>query len=162
METSNKQLRWDNYFLDLCLRSAEMSYDPSTKVGAVIVGPDKEIRSTGFNGFPRGVIDSVERYENRNTKLDLIVHAEMNAILAAARIGVSVKNCSLYLIAKDNKNNIWGGLPCHRCMAEAIQAGISEIVSIPLDNTPSRWLNSLEISKTLAVEAGIKCREVKQ
>ena len=71
--------RWDRYFLDLALLNAQMSKDPSTKVGAVIVGPDREVRSMGFNGFPRGIADTRERLECREVKLDLVVHAEMNA-----------------------------------------------------------------------------------
>jgi deoxycytidylate deaminase len=46
---------WDEYFINLAGLVAQKSKDPSTKVGCVIVGPDHEIRTTGFNGFPRGV-----------------------------------------------------------------------------------------------------------
>lgn len=46
---------WDDYFIELAGQVATKSKDPSTQVGCVIVGPDNEIRSTGFNGFPRGV-----------------------------------------------------------------------------------------------------------
>ena len=46
---------WKTYFIELTLQVASKSKDPSRQVGCVIVGPDKEIRSTGFNGFPRGV-----------------------------------------------------------------------------------------------------------
>ena len=80
--------RWDHHFLQLCLDHARMSKDPSMSVGAVIVGPDREIRSAGFNGFPRGIADTKERLSDRDVKLQLVVHAEMNAVLAAARVGV--------------------------------------------------------------------------
>lgn len=50
---------WKEYFVDLTLAVAVKSKDPSRQVGCVIVGPDKEIRSTGFNGFPRGVAETV-------------------------------------------------------------------------------------------------------
>ena len=50
---------WKEYFVDLTLAVASKSKDPSRQVGCVIVGPDKEIRSTGFNGFPRGVVETV-------------------------------------------------------------------------------------------------------
>jgi dCMP deaminase len=52
-------MRWDEYFIKMAFLVAEKSKDPSTKVGCVIVGPDNEIRSTGFNGFPRGVAETV-------------------------------------------------------------------------------------------------------
>jgi dCMP deaminase len=53
-------MNWQDYFVDLTLAVASKSKDPSRKVGCIIVGPDKEIRSTGFNGFPRGVNEMVE------------------------------------------------------------------------------------------------------
>jgi len=46
---------WDSYFISMAKLISTKSKDPSTQVGCVIVGPDNEIRSTGFNGFPRGV-----------------------------------------------------------------------------------------------------------
>ena len=94
--------RWDQHFLQLAIDHARMSKDPSTRVGAVIVGPDREIRSSGFNGFPRGIEDTAERLADREMKLRLIVHAEMNAVLNAVRGGAQVKGCSLYLAATDS------------------------------------------------------------
>src|ERR1700733_15498817 len=103
--------RWHRHFLSIAEACALMSKDPSTKVGAVIVGPDREIRSTGFNGLPRGIDDTDERLSDRDTKLKLVVHAEMNAVLNAARFGVSLKGCALYLSATDNSGLVWGGPP---------------------------------------------------
>ncbi len=152
--------RWDNFFLNIALVCANMSKDPATQVGAVIVGPDREIRSTGFNGFPRGMHDTFDRLEDRDVKLKLIVHAEMNAVLAAARIGVSVKGCTLYLAATDNSGLIWGGPPCTRCTVEIAQAGIAAIVSRPKKNVPSRWHEDLALAEQLIKEMGITYREV--
>jgi len=101
LDHSNK---WDLHFLSLslslsllpavcCLLSAKLSKDPNTQVGALIVGPDNEVRSTGYNGFPRGIADTDERLQDRDLKLKLIVHGEMNAILAAARVGIALKGC---------------------------------------------------------------------
>ena len=94
--------RWDNHFLRLAQVHAEMSKDPNTRVGAVIVGPDREIRATGFNGFPRRICDDPVRLQDRETKLQLVVHAECNAICAAARVGVPLLGCTLYLAATDD------------------------------------------------------------
>jgi dCMP deaminase len=154
--------RWDRHFLDLSCLVARMSKDPSTRVGAVIVGPDREVRSTGFNGLPRGIADTPERLEDRDTKLRLIVHAEANAILNAARIGVSVKGCTLYLAATDSNNGgpVWGGAPCTRCTVEVIQAGIAEVVSYPAKGVPSRWQEDIAAAGELLIEAGIRYREV--
>lgn len=152
--------KWDDHFLDMCVLIARMSKDPSTQVGSIIVGPDREIRTTGFNGFPRGIKDTHERLTNRDMKLSLVVHAEMNAILNAARVGVSVKGCTLYLAATDSSGLIWGGPPCTRCTVEIIQSGISEIVSHPFKEVPSRWKDSIELSRRLLDEGGVMYREI--
>jgi dCMP deaminase len=152
--------RWDNHFLILAIEHARMSKDPLTKVGAVIVGLDREIVSTGFNGFPRGIADTPERLENRDIKLRLIVHAEMNAILNAARIGARLKGLTLFLAATDESGEVWGGPPCTRCAVEIIQSGLAEVVSRPVKAVSSRWHEDIAFAGTLLVEAGIKYREV--
>ena len=52
-------MNWDQFFINMAEHVSTKSKDPSTKVGCVIVGPDNEVRSTGFNGFPRGVEEMV-------------------------------------------------------------------------------------------------------
>lgn len=152
--------RWDNHFLGMALYHSRMSKDPSTQVGAVIVGPDREILSGGFNGFPRGIADTEDRLNDRETKLKLVVHAEMNALLAAARTGMRLKGCTLYLAATDDTGLVWGGPPCTRCTVEIIQVGIGEIVSYPVKAVPSRWHEDLKMSRQLIEEAGIRYREL--
>jgi dCMP deaminase len=137
-----------------------MSKDPTTKVGAVIVGLNREIRSAGFNGFPRAIEDSLDRLHDRTLKLKLMVHAEMNAILAAAMIGVPLRNCTMYVAALDTDGNVWGGNPCTRCTVELIQAGINSIVSLPLSTAPSRWTEDLNFARLLLDEADISYAEV--
>ena len=76
-------MKWHYRFMELAKLVATWSKDTSTKTGAVIVGPDKEIRATGYNGFVRGVDDDVfERFE-RPTKYDFFEHAERNAVYTA-------------------------------------------------------------------------------
>jgi len=154
--------RWDQHFLNLAVEHARMSKDPSTRVGAVIVGSDKEIVSTGFNGFPRGIADTPERLADREQKLRLVVHAEMNAILNAARNGTRLIGRTLYLAATDDTGLIWGGPPCTRCTVEVIQAGIVQIVSRPEKNVPSKWHEDIALSRKLLSEVGINYREVSQ
>lgn len=137
-----------------------MSKDPSTKVGAVIAGPDREVRSMGFNGFPRGVNDTSSRLNDREEKLQLVVHGEMNAVLHAARMGTAIKGCSLYLAAVGADGLIWGGAPCIRCTVEIIQAGITQIVAPPHKNTPERWLASVKKSMEIIEEVGLSYRTV--
>ena len=151
--------RWDRHFLGLSLYHSRLSKDPNTKVGSVIIGPDRELLSAGFNGFPRGIADTPERLNDRDTKLKLVVHAEMNALLAAARTGMRLKGCILYLAATDDTGLVWGGPPCTRCTVEIIQVGICEIVSYPVKSAPSRWHADLMLARSLIEEAGILYRE---
>jgi dCMP deaminase len=152
--------RWDRHFLQLCIDHARMSKDPNTRVGSVIVGPDRELRSAGFNGFPRGIEDSWCRLHDRDVKLELIVHGEMNALMAAARVGIPLKGCTLYLAATDDTGTQWGGPPCSRCTVHLIQAGIAEVVSFPIKAVPSRWHDDLAFARTLLHEARVIYREV--
>lgn len=161
--------RWDRIHLRKALDWAKESKDPATRVGCVIVGPDKETRSTGFNGFARGVKDTPERLNDREMKLRLTVHAERNAICAAARIGIPLKGCTLYIAAcrgpademieGESLDDKWGGPPCLSCAIEIIQAGIVEVVSYPLKGF-SKWRDDLLFSKGILMEAGVRCREV--
>ena len=140
--------KWDIRFLKLATHISEWSKDPSTKVGCVVVGPDREIRSTGFNGFPRGIQDSDERLTNRDLKYPLICHAEENAIMHAARIGLALKGCTAYVT--------WP--PCTRCARSLIQAGVSEIVIPSGLEIPDRWRDDFEMSMGLLREAEVTIR----
>ena len=143
-------MKWDRRFLSLAHHIAQWSKDPSTKVGCVVVGPDREIRSTGFNGFPRGIEDSAERLEQRELKYPLICHAEENAIMHAARIGISLKGCTAYVT--------WP--PCTRCARSLIQAGVREVAYPAGLQIPERWQNDFELSHSMFVEAKIKVNTV--
>ncbi len=142
---------WDQYFITMAYLISMKSKDPSTRVGAVIVGPDKEIRSTGYNGFPRGVKDLTERYFDKDYKYYACNHAEENAILHCARIGVSTAKCTIY--------STW--FPCSYCTKAIIQSGISEIVfheEFPGNYTSEKWGRSMEISREMLNEAGVAIR----
>lgn len=152
--------KWDRIWLDDALSVARKSKDPSTRVGAVIVRDNDKI-AEGWNGFPRGIADTDDRYNDRDMKLKLVVHGEMNAVLNACRMGVSVKFSTIYVVAVDAKTgNIWGGAPCTRCTVECIQAGILEYVSYPVKRAPSRWHGDCAFAATLISEAGLIYREV--
>lgn len=150
--------RWDDGFLRIALDWARFSKDPNTKVGALIIGPDREPRSAGFNGFPRGIADD-DRLQDRDLKLRIIVHAERNAICNAARIGVALKGSTLYIACTDDSGLVWGGPPCTACAIEVIQAGIARIVSYPFKGGFSHWRSDLEFARGLLAEAGVSYRE---
>ena len=139
---------WDGRFLGLAAHIAGWSKDPSTQVGCVIVGPDREVRSTGFNGLPRGIADTRERLEDRELKYLLICHAEENAIMHAARIGISLKGCTVYVT--------WP--PCTRCARSLIQAGVSKVVYPASAKVPERWAEDFTLASEMLAEAGVTLR----
>lgn len=139
---------WDKRFLKLAKHISKWSKDPSTKVGCVVVGPDRELRSTGFNGLPRGIEDNEERLNNREIKYPLICHAEENAIMHAARIGISLKGCTAYVT--------WP--PCTRCARSLIQAGVSTIVYPENIEIPERWMDDFNLSLNMLKEAKISLK----
>lgn len=141
--------KWDQRFLKLAEHISGWSKDPSTKVGCVVVGEDREIRSTGFNGFPRGIADDMERLSDREQKYPLICHAEENAIMHAARIGLSLKGCTAYVT--------WP--PCTRCARSLIQAGVIEVVYPQESEVPERWMADFEMSTQMTGEAGLTIRQ---
>ena len=138
---------WDATFLGLAERFARRSKDPSTKVGCVIVGPDREVRSMGYNGLPRGVEDLAERME-RPAKYLWTSHAEENAVAQAARIGVSLKECTAYVTH----------FPCARCARAMIQAGI---IAVKFGNgTTNMPSDEFEVANRMLTESNIKPEQV--
>ena len=117
--------KWDKRFLELAKQVSTWSKDPSTKVGAVIVRPDNSVCSVGYNGFAKGIVDSPERYADRDLKYELIVHAEMNAKEFARE---PVHGYTLYSHPF---------MPCTRCTGPLINAGIKRIVSYKCEH--ERW-----------------------
>lgn len=112
-------MNWGEYFMGFAEHAAKKSKDP-TQVGAVLVGPDREVRLTGYNGPPRGVIDSEARRE-RPAKYLFTSHAESNLISFAAREGIRTAGCTVYVTH----------MPCSACARTLIAAGISKVVFGP-------------------------------
>jgi len=146
-EMKAREKHWDKRFLQLAEIVSSWSKDPSTQTGAVITDDLNRVISVGFNGFPIGVKDHKERYENRELKYKMIVHCEMNAILFAKG---GCENCTLYTYPL---------LSCSRCAASVIQAGITRCVAPKLDpESPlgKRWSEELELSLLMFKESGVE------
>ena len=142
--------KWDRYFLGLAKYVSTASKDPSTKVGAVVVDPERRVVGTGYNGFPRGVNDSEERYQNRELKYELVVHAEINAILTA---GDKARGGTLYVYP-----GFGSPCMCTGCAKSAIQAGVRRVVGLLEEvdaDRLARWKASLCNAQLLCDEAGI-------
>lgn len=146
LSTSNPHLtKWDLRFLKIAHEVSSWSHDPGTKVGCVLVS-DKRILSVGFNGFPKGLSDSIELYENRDYKLAVTVHAEANAIMNAAKNGAQTDSCTAYVTFP----------PCSQCAAALIQAGVSKVICPNPENAPERWRASFKLANEMLHEAGVK------
>lgn len=148
-------MSWDEYFLDMVKLIANKSKDRSTKVGCVIVGEENEVRSTGFNGFCRGIDDEKEDRHERPAKYLWSEHAERNSIYNAAKIGISLNKCRIYI-------SWW---PCTDCSRAIIQAGIKKVIVDGRDSKEKyefnkRWEENITVSKEMLLEAGIKLKEI--
>jgi dCMP deaminase len=141
-------MNWNEYFRQIAHTVKSKSKDKYTNIGAVIVGRDNEIISTGYNSFPRGIDDSIEDRQERPEKYYWFSHAETNAIVNAARIGVSTKGSKMYLTC---------GVPCADCMRNIINSGIKEIwIDEGEGAKGKKWEESGERSLTMAKESGLK------
>ena len=136
--------KWDSRFIELARYIASWSKDPSTQTGAVIVAPNRSVVSVGFNGFARGVVDSKDRYDNREIKYKMVVHCEVNAIVSSSR---SVVGCTLYTT----------GPNCCPCAAIVIQSGITRCVYPPWEPEKfARWGKDQELAEQMFTEAGVE------
>ncbi len=140
---------WNERFMQLAKLISTWSKDESTKVGCVVVGPDKEIRSTGYNGFPRGVDDTVKKRKLRPTKYQFTEHAERNAIYNAVLYGASFKGCVMYVTFP----------PCVDCARAIIQSGIHEVIYLDMPDDKSQkipgWRDDLQNSFDMFDEASV-------
>jgi dCMP deaminase len=121
--------KWDRRFWNLAGYIAKWSKDPSAKVGAVIATDTGGAIALGYNGFPTGVEDSGERLKSRRTKLEMIVHAELNALVIA---GQAAKGATIYIRGKPI---------CSRCAGLIIQSGIGRVIASDpyLIDKKSKW-----------------------
>lgn len=126
-------------YLEIAGYKAELlSKDPKKKVGAIILSRDgfNEL-SAGYNGIPRGVRETEERWLGKN-KLKWVEHAERNAIYNAARSGTSINNSVM----------ITTRFPCVDCTRAIIQAGIKTLYTFKLEEHGS-WSKEMKLSREM-------------
>jgi dCMP deaminase len=140
--------KWTRRYLDIAKEVSTWSKDPSKQIGAVAVGDKGQILSQGYNGFPRGVKDTNERYDDREEKYKYVVHGEMNCIYNACNSGVSLNGATLYVT----------GLPvCSECAKGIIQVGIKKVVMEYPKDIPPIWEKSVQLTKQMFLEANVLC-----
>ena len=143
--------KWAIRFLELAELVAGWSKDPSTGVGAVLVDDRRRVVGIGYNGFPDRVPDNPEWLNDRETKLRLTIHAEMNAILNCA-----VPTQGLHLFVTHP--------PCGEdalnCAKMVVQAGITSVTCWEPDEAfTARWGDQHE---TILNAAGMFLRKIQR
>ena len=130
----------DKIFINIASEIASASKCVSKQVGAVIV-KDGRILSTGYNGTPAGYVNCCDHWDGEYTpehhewSKTYEIHAEMNAIIWAARKGISIEDATIYVTLE----------PCSECSKNLIASGIKRIVY----KTPYEHTHSEVISKFL-------------
>lgn len=142
-------MRWNEWFFEIAKTASTKSKDQSTKVGCVIVGPDLEVRSIGYNGFVRGADDFREEWHERPMKYKVTAHAELNAVCNAARCGMSLKGCEAFITLP----------PCAACALALAQSGVNIVnFLVPLtdpNNIEDRWKEDFRIALDILEEARV-------
>jgi dCMP deaminase len=145
----SKSIKWDQRFLKLAGEVATWSKDRSTQVGAVIVMKDRTPGPYGYNGFPRQIDDEAEERHNRPVKYKWTEHAERNAIYNAARTGVPLMGCTIYVTH----------IPCMDCTRAIVQVGIERVVvNAAFQDDPGfeeRWGEDFRLCEEMLSEAGV-------
>lgn len=141
---------WDTYFYEDCPHVARKSKDPSRKIGAIATRDNLTVL-TGFNGFPRGVNDTIaERYSKQFKNLHT-VHAEANLVSLAAGEGISLKGTTVYCSLH----------PCLPCANLMIQAKVARVVCPKMVIEPEgEEIYWFQLSREVMLEAGIQITEV--
>lgn len=140
--------KWDMRWLEMALLISTWSKDTSRRVGCVIVDDRKVVLSVGYNGFPRGVDDSVSERYDRPIKYKFTSHAEANAIANAAANGTKLLGSTLYCTLR----------PCADCARLIIQAGIRTVVTISpvISGVSKQYVEDVDCVDNMFKEAGIR------
>jgi dCMP deaminase len=140
---SSALTKWDRRYLALAAHVAGWSKDPTTKVGAVLVGRERGRVALGYNGFPPGVADDPERLADRATKHRLVQHAERNVLDNA-----TFDACGSTLYATF--------FPCSECAKSVVSRGVSRVVAPPLpSNTREPWADDHRWAVLVLAEGGV-------
>lgn len=119
---------WTNYFLGLAKVASQRSHDIHTQHGCVITDQNNRILGVGYNGFPKGLDDSLLPLE-RPEKYSWMIHAEQNAL----------SNC---VVRPDNGIAYVTGQCCNDCIMSLWQEGIKKVIMS--DNHGTKLFNEKE------------------
>lgn len=138
----------DKNFINIARELSTASKCVSKQVGAVIV-KDGRILSTGYNGTPAGHVNCCDHWEGKYTSehhewsKTYEIHAEMNAIIWAAREGISIEGATIYVTLE----------PCSECSKNVIASGIKRIVyETPYEHTHSELISKFIQDNGVSIE----------
>ncbi len=135
-------IKWDRRYLEMAELVAIWSKDRNAQVGAVIVRNNRVV-ATGFNGFPAEVEDLNERLDDKTKKLEMIVHAEQNALIVA---GKSSEGATIFVHGKP---------VCATCAGAIIQARIKRVVGPDPLAEKGDWRESGILADQMFTEASV-------
>ena len=139
--------KWDIRFLKMAREVSTWSKDPSTAVGAVITRGNKFI-SLGYNGFAASVADTQERLQDRDIRLKLTIHSEINAILTTNE---ELEGCTMYTYPFQ---------PCTPCASKILQKKIKRVVT--LISGIQRWKEDWKLAQEILRDAKVELVFYKQ
>lgn len=125
-----EKICFDDYFMTMALLASKRSSDESTKHGTIIVDKMNRVLGIGFNGVPRGCIESLIP-QTRPDKYNFFLHSELNAVLNSQN---NLQDAKAYIT----------GHPCLNCLGMLIQKGLKEIVYGPIKSTSKESPNTLD------------------
>lgn len=142
--------RWDARFFAMADLVASWSEDLSRRVGCIVVGDANEVRSTGYNGLPRGVSAEHPSRHSRDDgeKYLWFEHAERNALYNMLRAGVSTSNCRMYC----------NSFPCADCARAIIQSGIGELRTYAPDLNDVKFGRHFSVASEMFSEGGVSVK----
>lgn len=139
-------MSWNKRWMDLAKLVSTWSKDRSSQVGAVIVDNRNVLLSIGWNGFPRGVNDDIEKRHERPIKYKWFEHAERNAIYNAATKGIPLLDSTMIIP--------W--FPCADCARGIIQSGIKKLICVEPNWNDLIYKEDFAIALEMFTEAKIE------
>ncbi len=133
---------WTDYFLGLAKVVSQRSHDAQTQHGCVITDQNNRILGLGYNGFPRGLDDTVLP-KTRPDKYPWMIHAERNAL----------SNC---VIRPENAIAYVTGQCCNDCIMALWQEGVTSVVMMNNHGTHLFDKDAEQRFKTFVTMSGIK------
>lgn len=151
LENKKDSTKWHLRYLQMAELVAGWSKHPDFKVGAVAVGDFGQILSTGYNGWPRGMVDEEQGRQDTNRRgFSYTIHAELNVICNANLTGTSLMGSTIYVFPVP---------PCEDCAMPLVQVGVSKICYKDTPDTvlcKQKWGRSWEKAEHVFRQADVK------